>query len=94
MPTMTVPRDPRPQFTMAQVAVGHLFGGPSFDQVQQILPGVDQYIQPNAWPRSRPQATFTSPTNRDFSPLVAASQVAPDVAAPKSAGAALWPNLK
>jgi hypothetical protein len=53
---MEVPRDNRRQYSMMDIALAHAFGGgPSLDQVQQILPGVDLYVQPNAWPRpSRP----------------------------------------
>jgi hypothetical protein len=89
MPTMMVPTDPRPQFTTIGLALAHAFGGgPSMDQVQQILPNTDLYIQPNSWPKPRPSGLSGG---GGFSGL-AASQAAPETT-PRTAAQALWPNL-
>jgi hypothetical protein len=86
---MQVPISPQRQYTMMDIALAHAFGGgPTFDQVQQILPGVDRYVMPNSWPRPRP----TSPSTSSFSGL---ATTAPEPEAPRSSARArsLWPNL-
>jgi hypothetical protein len=90
MATMTVPTDPRPQFTMVDLALAHAFGGgPSLDQFQQI--GPDRYILANSWPTPTP----TNKGGGGFSPAVSAeAQPQPEPSRSAAGALALWPNLK
>jgi hypothetical protein len=79
----SVPIDGRPQFPMLPVVLAnHDLGRPLFAGVETVTPG-GHYILANSWPAPR----TTSP-----SPAMPAQQ-APD-SRPKTAAAALWPNLK
>jgi hypothetical protein len=60
MPTMTVPTDPRPQFTTLGLALTQAFGGgPSLDQFQQI--GPDRYIIAGYWPQTPTVKFYAEP---------------------------------
>jgi hypothetical protein len=74
----SVPKDSRPQYSMADVAfaVGRGANPAGFEQI-----GADRYVQ--AIPPPRPA--------RKIGPAVVADEPEPK---PKSAAEALWPNMK
>jgi len=88
MPTMTVPTDPRPQFTTLGLALTQAFGGgPSLDQFQQI--GPDRYIIAGYWPQTPTRNSFPSSGKTVV-------ETPPQPEAPRSSAAAraIWPNLR
>ena len=89
MANISVPVDGRVQFSFADAAVANAsLGRMPWHGIEQV--GPDRYVVRGSWPTPKP-----TPTN-SFSSAVAASQTAPDVAAPRSSAAAraIWPNLR
>jgi hypothetical protein len=84
---ISVPRDGRLQFNFATAAVANAsLGRMPWDGIEQV--GPDRYVVAGSWP-----------VPSSISPSAAASRAmspveVPDAATPKSAAAALWPNLK
>jgi len=93
MPNMTVPASSQRMFSTLDVVLANsAMGRMPFEGVQPtIYPG--QYTLSSPTPKP---FRDTGGVSSSFSGAVAASQIAPDVAAPKSsAGArAIWPNLR
>ena len=84
----TVPVDGRPQFSLVDVAINVGLGRRAFAGFEQI--GPDRYVLAGSFPAPKASDYGATP----ISPREGwASSPAPD-AAPRSAGAALWPNLK
>jgi hypothetical protein len=81
----TVPTDPRPQFSFADLAVASLGLGrmPPTEQV-----GPDRYIITGYWPRTPTRNSFPSSGRTVVEP--------PQPEAPRSSAAAraVWPNLR
>jgi hypothetical protein len=83
--TVTAPWDGRMQFSFADAAIAnHSLGRMPLAGVEQV--GPDRYVVAGSWPTPKPTPTF------GFSSLTA-SQAAPETK-PRTAAAALWPNLK
>jgi hypothetical protein len=87
MATMTVPTDPRPQFSFADLAVAsHSLGLRGMPPTEQI--GPDRYILAGYWPQTPTRNSFPS-----RGPVVETPQ--PEVTSRSSASArAVWPNLR
>ena len=86
MASVTAPVDGRRQYSLAVAAMANYsLGGMPWAGMEQV--GPDAYVARNSWPTPPP-----TPSAAGFSSLAAAS--ATSNAAPKSASAALWPNLK
>ena len=85
-----VPTDGRVQWDPTTIHITNAMMGrwPLTAGVEQVTPD-GKYILQNSWPKP-------PITNSNFSSSVAASQTAPDVAAPRSSAAAraIWPNLR
>jgi hypothetical protein len=84
---ISVPVDGRFQFNFATAAVANAsLGRMPWDGIERV--GPDRYVVRGSWPTPKPTPAFSS--------AVAASQTAPDVAAPRSSAAAraIWPNLR
>ena len=87
MPTMTVPTDPRPQFSFADLAVASLALG-GMPPTEQI--GPDRYIIAGYWPKTPARNSFPSGS---AGPVM---ETQPQPEAPRSSAAAraVWPNLR
>jgi hypothetical protein len=89
MTDMTVPRDPRPQFSeLAVMLANNARGRMPLDGVEKV--GPDRYVVAGWWPQTVPARGSWASTNSGSS----LAAPVPD-AAPKSAATALalWPNL-
>ena len=86
MPTMTVPTDPRPQFSFADLAVASLALG-GMPPTEQI--GPDRYIIAGYWPQTPTRNSFPSNSARTV-------VESPQPEAPRSSAAArsIWPALR
>jgi len=86
MPTMTVPTDPRPQFSFADLAVASLALG-GMPPTEQI--GPDRYIIAGYWPQTPTRNSFPSSGKTVV-------ETPPQPEAPRSSAAAraIWPNLR
>jgi len=89
MTDMTVPRDPRPQFSMAAALMGTVqLGLAPLAGMEKV--GPDRYVVAGWWPAPARTTGYGG-----FSSAGAVEAPKPD-AAPKSAAMALalWPNMK
>ena len=88
MATMTVPTDPRPQFSFADLAVAsHSLGLRGMPPTEQI--GPDRYILAGYWPQTPTRNSFPSSGKTVV-------ETPPQPEAPRSSAAAraIWPNLR
>ena len=88
MATMTVPTDPRPQFSFADLAVAsHSLGLRGMPPTEQI--GPDRYILAGYWPKTPTRNSFPSNSARTV-------VESPQPEAPRSSAAArsIWPALR
>ena len=83
---MEVPKDPRPQFSFADLAVASLGLG-RMPPSQQI--GPDRYIIAGYWPQT-PTRNSVPSSGR----TVVETQPQPEPSKSSAAARAIWPNLK
>jgi hypothetical protein len=88
MTDMTVPRDPRPQFSeLAVMLANNARGRMPLDGVEKV--GPDRYVVAGWWPQ-------TVPARGSWASTSSGKLVEPEPEAPRSTASALalWPNMK
>ena len=88
MTDMTVPRDPRPQFSMVAALMGTMqLGLAPLAGMEKV--GPDRYVVAGWWPQ-------TEPARGSWASANSGKLVEPEPEAPRSTASALalWPNMK